>query len=83
MSTVTFDTMDFRQRLLDAGFTEKQAEAMVRSLSDAQSTLVTREYLDARLSGLKVELVQWMVGLMLAQTALLLGILFAVVRLPH
>ena len=56
MSTITFDTLEFTRRLREAGFDEKQAEAAVRVLADAQSSLASREYLDARLEALEYRL---------------------------
>lgn len=61
MTTVTFDTLDATRKLRDAGFDEKQAETVVRVLSDALSNLVTREHFDA-----KFALVQWMLAALLA-----------------
>jgi hypothetical protein len=61
MSTITFDTLDAARKLRDAGFDEKQAETVVRVLSEAQSSLVTREHFDA-----KFALVQWMLAALLA-----------------
>ncbi|MCK0507949.1 DUF1640 domain-containing protein [Aromatoleum anaerobium] len=46
MSTITFDTLEFTRKLREAGFDEKQAEAVVRVMADAQSSLVTREHFD-------------------------------------
>ena len=68
MSTVTFDTLDFTRRLREAGFDEKQAETVVRVLSDAQDRLVTREYFDARMAVVdaKFDKVTWMLGAVLA-----------------
>ena len=56
MTTITFDTLEFTRRLREAGFDEKQAEAAVRVLADAQSALVSRDYLDARLEALEYRL---------------------------
>ena len=58
---ITFDTLEATRKLRDAGFDEKQAETVVRVLSDAQSSLVTREYFDA-----KFALLQWMLTAVLA-----------------
>lgn len=68
MSTVTFDTLEITRKLRDAGFDEKQAEAVVRALSDAQSNLVTREHFDARMAlvDAKFDKITWMVGVLLA-----------------
>ncbi|MDD5296801.1 MAG: hypothetical protein PHU46_07805 [Rhodocyclaceae bacterium] len=68
MSTVTFDTLDATRRLRDAGFDEKQAETVVRVLSEAQERLVTREHFDAQFALLesKFDKLQWMLGAVLA-----------------
>ncbi len=60
MSTVTLVTMEAVRKLRNAGFDEKQAEAVVRVLSDAQDSLVTRDCLDS-----KLEPIKWMVGVLI------------------
>ncbi|MDP3639260.1 MAG: hypothetical protein Q8R51_17955 [Azonexus sp.] len=72
MSTITFDTLDFTRRLREAGFDERQAEAVVRVMADAQSTLVTREHFDAKMETLetrldaKIDKLSWMMGILIA-----------------
>jgi hypothetical protein len=68
MATVTFDTLDAMRKLREAGFDEKQAEAVVRVLSDAQAQTVTREHFDARIELLRTENThtRWMVGIVIA-----------------
>jgi hypothetical protein len=72
MSTITFDTLDFTRRLREAGFDERQAEAVVRVMVDAQSTLVTREHFDAKMETLetrldaKIDKLSWMMGILIA-----------------
>lgn len=68
MSTVTFDTLDATRKLRDAGFDEKQAEAVVRVLSEAQSNLVTREHFDSKIDLLRNENThtRWMLGALIA-----------------
>jgi len=61
MSTITFDTLEATRKLRDAGFDERQAETVVRVLSDAQSALVTRDHFDTKFSQL-----QWMLGVIIA-----------------
>ena len=76
MSAVTFDTLKFVERLKKAGMEEKTAIA----LAEAQSE-VFAEALDSHLATkqdlveLKLDMIKWMVGLGLAQIALLVGIL--------
>jgi len=60
MSTVTLVTMEAVRKLRNAGFDEKQAETIVRVLSDAQDSLVTRDYLDS-----KLEPIKWMMGVLI------------------
>ncbi|MBI4740284.1 MAG: DUF1640 domain-containing protein [Betaproteobacteria bacterium] len=60
MSTITFDTLEFTRKLRDAGFDEKQAEAVIRVIASAQDSLVTREYLDS-----KIEPIKWMMGFLI------------------
>lgn len=68
MSTITFDTLDATRRRRDAGFDEKQAETVVRVLSDAQGDLVTKSYLDAKLVPILTDLalLKWMLGILMA-----------------
>ncbi len=72
MSTISFDTLSFTRKLRDAGFDERQAEAVVRVMADAQETLVTRDHFDAKLETLEVRLdakidkLSWMMGILIA-----------------
>ncbi|PIX96279.1 MAG: hypothetical protein CO126_11750 [Hydrogenophilales bacterium CG_4_9_14_3_um_filter_63_34] len=81
MSTITFDTHKFIRTLRDAGFEERQAEAMSSAFRDAitDSALVTKidldlavaeiktdfGKLDARVTG-ELALVKWMLAVLLA-----------------
>lgn len=67
MTTVTFDTLEFTRKLRDAGFDEKQAEAVVRVLAEAQSGLVTVEHFDSKIDLLRTENshTRWMLGAVL------------------
>ena len=53
MTTITFDTLKFANKLKSAGVPEKQAEAEAEAISEALEVnlkdLVTKEYLDAKL----------------------------------
>ena len=76
MSAVTFDTLKFVERLKKAGIEEKTAIALAEAQSDVFS-----EALDSQLATkhdlleLKLDMIKWMVGLGVAQIALLVGIL--------
>ena len=72
MATVTFDTYDFVVKMKEAGFDEKQAEAVVRMVSLSQSELVTNLHFDMKiekeLAPIKAELlvIKWMMGVLIA-----------------
>ncbi len=65
MATITFDTLALAEKLKAAGF------------DAAQDNMVTRDYLDARLSENKVDLIKWIAGMLLAQA----GLIAALVKL--
>ncbi len=52
MTTITFDTLKFANKLKSAGVPEKQAEAEAEAISEVLEVnlkdLVTKEYLDAK-----------------------------------
>lgn len=79
MAAVTFDTHKFVRKLKEAGFDEKQAEALTEALRDAidDSALVTRKDLQIELAPLKADLtlLKWMVG------AVFGAVLFILLRL--
>ena len=76
MATITFDTHKFVRKLKDAGFEEKQAEALTEALRSAieDSELVTRQDLQIELAPIKTDLtvVKWMLGLLLGGVAALI-----------
>ncbi|MDP1607019.1 MAG: hypothetical protein Q8L93_10340 [Rhodocyclaceae bacterium] len=57
MSAITFDTLKFANRLKTAGVSSAQAEAEAEALAEvfdlAGRDLVTKEYLDAKLTQLE------------------------------
>ncbi len=77
MSTLTFDTLKFANRLKAAGMdprlAEEQAEALAEVLEDHHKALATREYLDMQLkataSDIKTDLIKWVAGMLVAQAA--------------
>jgi pantothenate kinase-related protein Tda10 len=80
MSSITFNTIKFSEKLIAAGVPEAQAKAEDAALSEVLEVhikdLVTKEHLDYKLAEIKADLIKWVVSLALAQTALLVGILF-------
>ena len=88
MTTITFDMLDMVDRLKTAGFDQKQAEAVVRVITEAQNTLVSTSTLDSRLketelrleakiNEVKYDMVKWIAGMLLAQA----GLVAALVKL--
>ena len=79
MAALTFDTLKFAEKLSAAGVPEAQAKAQAAALSEVLEInlkdVVTKDHLDYKLAELKTELIKWVVGLALAQSGLLLGIL--------
>ncbi len=76
MSSVTFDTLQFVQTLKQAGFDEKQAEAVAAAFRNAQDQSETVTKRDLKELELKIEsrfellkgevnLVKWMLGAIL------------------
>jgi len=86
MSTLTFDTLKFANQLKTAGVPAGHAEAEAKALSEVFETnlgeLATKADLREVETGLrhemasmKFELLKWMIGLLIAQTGLLLALL--------
>jgi hypothetical protein len=86
MSTATFDTHKFVRRLKEAGLPEMQAEVIADAFRDASSAaeLATKQDLQnleirfdaelrTRLKELEATLLKWVVGLLIAQTAVLIA----------
>lgn len=72
MNTVIFDTLKLARGLEEAGFSREQAVKTAEVLSENMSdSIVTRDYLDNRLSGLKADLLRWLVPLLLGQAGLI------------
>ncbi|MBF0184356.1 MAG: DUF1640 domain-containing protein [Magnetococcales bacterium] len=91
MTTTTFDTMTYAKRFKAAGFTEQQAEEVVTALREVRDARLeelatkgdVREVelkLEAKIEIAKTETIKWMVGLALAQLAMMAGILMTLLR---
>lgn len=91
--SVAFDTLKLAQRLEAAGFPAKQAQDMASAISDTiVETVVTRDYLDLRLTELrgntntslaelKADMMRWMFGAVGLQTLAILGGVAALFKL--
>ena len=81
-ATVTFDTLSAAKELRKTGFEDRQAEAIVTTISKAVSETVAtkadlqllRQYVDSRLDALENRLIIKLGGLMVTMTFLLLAI---------
>lgn len=69
MTTITFDTHRFVRKLKEAGFEEKQAEALTEAMQAVihESELVTKQDLQIELAPIKADmnLMKWMLGAIL------------------
>ena len=80
MTTTTFDTLGYFEKLKAAGVPEEQAKVQadtLRELIDAR--LVTKDHLDIKLAELKNDLLRWMLGIAAGQIALIVA-LFAFIK---
>ena len=76
MTTTTFDTLGYFEKLKAAGVPEEQARVQADTLRDLiDARLVTKEHLDIRLAELKNDLLRWMVGIAVGQIALMVAFL--------
>ena len=78
MSTVTFDTQELVRELRSSGFSQEQAEAVVRTIVKSHDGVVTRADLDrleTKLDGkfavvdAKFDKMTWMIGVLIAIAA--------------
>ncbi len=76
MTTATLNALECFEKLKAAGMPEAQAKVHVEVIQNiVEDKLVTKAHLDIRLAELKHDLLRWIIGAMLAQTALLVGIM--------
>ena len=84
---MSIDTLEIAKRLEGAGFSEAQAEALTHVLRDQRDLDLAQVATKADLSVLRAELTSdltWrFFGMLLGVTALMNGILFALLRLVH
>ena len=79
MSTITFDTYDFIERLKSSGIEETQAKAIADGLKEIDLEYVAskEDIVTVRedMKNLEIRLLKWLIPLFLGQYALLFGIL--------
>jgi hypothetical protein len=80
MATITFDTHKFISTLIEAGFEVKQAEAVSEAFKVAQTDTDVaskqdieslRQDMKVSMSELKVDLIKWVTGALIAQAAVI------------
>ncbi|MBF0153678.1 MAG: DUF1640 domain-containing protein [Magnetococcales bacterium] len=92
MTTITFDTLAFVKKLETAGVPPAQAEAQAEALTD-----ILRKVEESRLQELatkgdvlrlekdiadaKTDMLKWTAGMFAAQTALIIGAMFAMMKM--
>ncbi|MDD5242166.1 MAG: hypothetical protein PHG47_10685 [Sulfuricella sp.] len=87
MSTITFDTLKFVERLKAAGVPESQAMAQSEALKEVLSADVATKHdltetelrIEAKMESMKYEIIKWNTGTLLAAT----GIFAAIVKFWH
>ncbi len=84
MNSITFDTLNYSKTLQEAGMPREQAEAFARAQKIAfEEMLAARELatqadilrLETKIEANKHEILKWMIGTMLAQTALIVAVI--------
>lgn len=65
MATVTFDILEWANRLKAAGFQSERADAVVRVIADSHDELVTTRDLQIELAPVRTDLtlLKWMMGM--------------------
>lgn len=74
------DTHKTAKELAGAGFNTEQTEALVAALSRSQDDLVTKDFLRAELSALHNKVLVTVVGLLLAQSGVLIASALAIAK---
>lgn len=84
MSSLTFDTLKFANRLKEAGVPAAHAEAEAAALADVfeadLSSLVTKNDLAIAVAELKAEILKWVIGLIGLQTITIISVML---KLAH
>ncbi len=78
MNTITIDTHKTIQKLMAKGYTEKQAEGFVEALTE--SDLITKDYLDSKLSVLKSDIMAEMYKALLIHGLIVVATIVAVAK---
>ncbi len=88
MSAISFDTLQFVQRLKKAGVREAEAEAIAEAVRDVhnnadvatkQDLAMTEAKLEVKIAETKADLIRWVVGVGMLQTALIAAMLLKLI----
>ncbi|MDO9449828.1 MAG: hypothetical protein Q7J21_05050 [Rugosibacter sp.] len=82
MTTLTYDTLKFANRLKAAGVPDKQAEAEAEALAEALGDSIKASDLANKndLHDSEIRIIKWVVAMAIAQIAFIVGL---IIRLPH
>jgi len=83
MTALTFDTLMFAKRLIEAGVPKKQAEVQAEAMKEiVEDKIATKQDLDGlkltlalKMAEQKSELIKWMLGTSAAQAAIIISCL--------
>ncbi len=75
MQTLVFDTNAIVKKLESRGFSRTQAEGVTEALAELTSPLVTKSDLELALAQQTTKLIIWFSGALLAQGALVVGLI--------
>ena len=68
---IVFDTLAYAKKLIEVGVPAKQAEVQAETLADlVNEQIVSRQYLDLRLSETKADIIKWVAAMLVAQAAI-------------
>ena len=73
MAAIAFDTLAYSKKLRAAGIPVEQADAFTRALQDAIRPVDAKQ---------KVELIKWVIGLLIAQSGLFMGLMYFLHQKP-
>jgi hypothetical protein len=81
MTPLTFDTLQFVQRLKKAGIKDEEAVAIAEAVRDVQANadLATKSDLKRDLAETKVELIKWVVTVGVLQTSIIAALVMKLI----
>ena len=78
---IVFDTHKFIKHLTEHGFTEEQAEVLAdEQVNLLNSNLATKADIELAIANLKADLLKWMIGALIAQSAVIVALISLIVN---